>query len=151
MQIKEPAKVHPVIVIGSGAAGGMAAWNLTKKGSDVLMLDAGDGFDRAKFWTHAQPWEDRARRQKGERPPSFYLDRQEQPYLTPEGRPFELTRVWGLGGKTNVWGRVSLRLSDLDFKGPENGRLGDSLADQLQGHLAVLRQSGAVDRRLWRR
>jgi choline dehydrogenase-like flavoprotein len=26
--------------------------------------------------------------------------------------------VWGRGGKTNVWGRVSLRYSDLDFQGP---------------------------------
>ena len=24
--------------------------------------------------------------------------------------------MWGLGGKTNVWGRVSLRLSEMDFK-----------------------------------
>ena len=39
-----------------------------------------------------------------------------QPYLTPNGRPFALTRVWGHGGKTNVWGRVSLRYSDIDFK-----------------------------------
>ena len=28
-------------------------------------------------------------------------------------------RVWGRGGKTNIWGRVSLRYSDLDFTGPE--------------------------------
>ena len=26
--------------------------------------------------------------------------------------------MWGHGGKTNVWGRVSLRYADLDFKGP---------------------------------
>ena len=50
--------------------------------------------------------------------PQFFLDTKEQPYLTPEGKPFELIRVWGHGGKTNVWGRVSLRYSDLDFKGP---------------------------------
>jgi choline dehydrogenase-like flavoprotein len=119
MQILEPAKVHPVIVIGSGAAGGMAAWNLTQKGVDVLMLDAGEKFDRAKYWTHVQPWEERERRARGERPPSFYLDKKEQPYLTPGDRPFELTRVWGQGGKTNVWGRVSLRYAQMDFKSAE--------------------------------
>ena len=27
--------------------------------------------------------------------------------------------MWGRGGKTNVWGRVSLRYSDVDFAGPE--------------------------------
>lgn len=119
MQILTPPKVHPVIVIGSGASGGMAAWNLTQQGIDVLLLDAGDKFDRSKYWTHVTPWEARERRARGERPPQFFLDKTEQPYLTPEGRPFDLARVWGLGGKTNVWGRVSLRYSDLDFKAGE--------------------------------
>ena len=41
MQIITPARVYPVIIIGSVASGGMAAWNLTSKGIDVLMLDAG--------------------------------------------------------------------------------------------------------------
>jgi choline dehydrogenase-like flavoprotein len=116
MQIISPRKVYPVIVIGSGASGGMAAWNLTRQGIDVLLLDAGDKFERSKFWTHVRPWEARERSTRGERPPQFFLDRSEQPYLTPEGRPFELTRVWGHGGKTNVWGRVSLRYSEMDLK-----------------------------------
>ena len=34
----------------------------TPFGSDVLLLDAGDKFDRASFWTHVQPWEARERR-----------------------------------------------------------------------------------------
>ncbi len=65
MQIINPARVYPVIVIGSGASGGMAAWNLTKHGIDVLLLDAGDKFDRTKFWTHVQPWEAQARTARG--------------------------------------------------------------------------------------
>jgi choline dehydrogenase-like flavoprotein len=116
MQIITPPQVHPVIVIGSGASGGMAAWNLTRQGIDVLLLDAGDKFDRSKFWTHVQPWEARERAARGERPPEFFLDTTEQPYVTPAGRPFALTRVWGHGGKTNVWGRVSLRYSQMDLK-----------------------------------
>ncbi len=119
MQIIKSAQVHPVVIIGSGASGGMAAWNLTKKGIKVLMLDAGDRFDRTKFWTHVQPWEARERTARGEQPPQFFLDVKEQPYLTPPDRPFELVRVWGHGGKTNVWGRVSLRYSEMDFKGAE--------------------------------
>src|SRR4026207_539482 len=118
MQVKRAPKVYPVIVVGSGASGGMAAWNLTRQGVNVLMLDAGTKFDRSKFWTHVRPWEARERRAHGEQPPQFFLDTKEQPYLTAENRPFELIRVWGHGGKTNVWGRVSLRYSDLDFKGP---------------------------------
>lgn len=118
MQVIGSRKVHPVIVVGSGASGGMAAWNLTRKGVGVLLLDAGDRFERETFWTHVQPWEARERRARGEGPPRFFLDTKEQPYLTPEKKPFELIRVWGHGGKTNVWGRVSLRLSDVDFQGP---------------------------------
>ena len=73
----------------------------------------------SKYWTHVRPWEARERQARGEAPPAFFLDTREQPYFTPPGRQFDLTRVWGHGGKTNVWGRVSLRLSDLDFKGAE--------------------------------
>ncbi|MGH9324891.1 MAG: GMC family oxidoreductase [Vicinamibacteria bacterium] len=112
-------QTHDVIVIGSGASGGMAAYTLTRKGVRVLLLDAGDVFDRSRFWTHVLPFEGDARLRRNEPRHTFFLDREEQPYLTPEGRPFELTRVWGRGGKTNVWGRVSLRMSDLDFKAAE--------------------------------
>ncbi|MPY90000.1 MAG: FAD-binding protein [Luteitalea sp.] len=118
MQVISPRKEYPVIVVGSGAAGGMAAWNLTQQGIDVLLLDAGEKFKREEFWTHVRPWEWREREQRGERPPQFFLDTREQRYLTPPARPFELIRVWGHGGKTNVWGRVSLRYSDLDFEAP---------------------------------
>ena len=119
MQVIRQPKVYDVVVIGSGASGGMASWNLTRKGMEVLMLDAGNRFDKSKFWTHVLPYEARERRQKGERPPQFYLNTKEQPYITPEDQPFLLIRVWGIGGKTNVWGRVSLRYSDLDFKAAE--------------------------------
>ncbi|MCC7044935.1 MAG: GMC family oxidoreductase [Acidobacteria bacterium] len=119
MQIINSPQVYPVIVIGSGASGGMAAWNLTRQGVNVLLLDAGDRFaPRSQFWTHVTPWEARERRARGEAPPQYVLSTREQPYVTPLDRPFDLTRVWGHGGKTNIWGRVSLRLGDLDFKGP---------------------------------
>lgn len=114
-----PAKDYDVVVIGSGASGGMAAWNLTRQGVRVLLLDAGGKFHRADFWTHVSPWQERERRAQGRRPPPFNLDLKEQPYTWAEGRYFELVRVWGLGGKTNIWGRVSLRYSDLNFTEPE--------------------------------
>lgn len=118
MQTKRSPVVHDVIVIGSGAAGGMAAWNLTRKGVKVLMLDAGTKWNRAKFWSHVKPWEWRDRVDRGMQPPEFFLSNKEQPYVTDPKNPFLLTRVWGRGGKTNVWGRVALRYSDLDFEGP---------------------------------
>lgn len=118
LAVKKSSEVHEVIVIGSGAAGGMAAWNLTRQGVNVLMLDAGTKFRRSQFWSHVKPWETRERYAKGQRPPQFFLDTKEQPYISDPKNPFELIRVWGRGGKTNVWGRVALRYSDLDFEGP---------------------------------
>ena len=55
-QVSRSRKVHPVIVVGSGASGGMAAWNLTRKGINVLLLDAGTKFERSQFWTHVRQW-----------------------------------------------------------------------------------------------
>ncbi len=107
------------VIIGSGAAGGMAAWNLTRKGAKVLILEAGEKFDRADFWSHVKPWEERERRRRGDTPPDFEgLPLKESPYAVEGGGEFLLRRVWGVGGKTNVWGRVSLRFSDHNFNEP---------------------------------
>ena len=119
MEILQRGPVHDVVVIGSGASGAMTAHALVRHGVRVLMLDAGWKFDRSESWAHVLPFEADRRRREGEGPPRYRLDDREQPYLTPEGRPFQLWRTWGWGGKTNVWGRVSLRMSDLDFTGPE--------------------------------
>jgi choline dehydrogenase-like flavoprotein len=119
VQILEPAKVHPVVVVGSGAAGGMAAFNLTRQGIDVLLLDAGEKFDKSKSWEHVPAWDRFWRSKAGEEPIRWFLDPKEQPYLTAPGRPFDLARVWGHGGKTNTWGRVSLRYAEIDFASAE--------------------------------
>ena len=110
---------HDVVIVGSGASGGMAAWNLTRKGVKVLLLDAGGKFDRDQFLTHVLPFEADARLRAGDKGPDFALSQTEQPVLTPKDKPFSLFRVWGRGGKTNVWGRVSLRMAELDFKAAE--------------------------------
>ncbi len=113
------AQDYDVVVIGSGAAGSMAAWNLTRKGAKVLILEAGSKFDQADFWSHVKPWEARARRKRGESSPDFEgMPLRESPYETPLGQPFLLRRVWGVGGKTNIWGRVSLRYGELNFTEP---------------------------------
>jgi choline dehydrogenase-like flavoprotein len=118
MQVQKSEPVYDVVIIGSGAAGGMAAWNLTRQGVNVLLLDAGEKFSRSKFWSHVKPWQWTDRLDKGQHPPQFFLSTEEQPFETPPGQPFNLYRVWGRGGKTNVWGRVALRYSDIDFEGP---------------------------------
>jgi choline dehydrogenase-like flavoprotein len=116
MQIIRSPQIHDVVVIGSGAAGGMAAWNLTRQGVNVLLLDAGERFNPASFWSHVKPWEWNQRLDRGLRPPAFRLDPRDQPIEF--AQPFDLWRVWGRGGRTNIWGRVSLRYGDVDFLGP---------------------------------
>ncbi|MGA8184584.1 MAG: FAD-binding protein, partial [Terriglobia bacterium] len=46
------AKVYDVVVIGSGAAGGMAATQLCLKGLKVLMLERGPKFNIATDFAH---------------------------------------------------------------------------------------------------
>lgn len=119
MQIKTSPKVYDVVVVGSGAAGGMAAWNLTRQGVEVLVLDAGTKFNKATFWSHVRPWEARDRRRKGQSPPQFLLSKEEQPFLNAtKDQDFDLWRVWGRGGKTNIWGRVSLRYAEANLQEP---------------------------------
>lgn len=125
-------KVYDALVIGSGAAGGMAAKELTEKGFEVLVLEAGPPVDPARdFSMHTWPYEAMYR---GFGPPGwkqkeqwmqdtassfsrhFYIKDTENPYTTDPGKPFLWVRARIVGGKTLHWGRLSWRFSDLDFK-----------------------------------
>ena len=63
------------------------------------------------------------------------------------GSDFSWFRSRILGGRTNHYGRVTLRMADYDFKPKIDRRPRLRLADQLRGHGAVLRQGGALHRR----
>ena len=129
----------------------MAAWNLTRQGINVLMLDAGTKFDRSKFWTHVQPWEARERTAKGEKPPQFFLDTKEQPYLTPARQAVRADSRLGARRQDERVGPRQPPLLRSRLQGAGERRLGNPLADQIQGRRAVLRQGRTADRRLRRR
>jgi choline dehydrogenase-like flavoprotein len=55
----------------------------------------------------------------------FYIKDSEHPYTTAPGKPFHWVRARIVGGKTLHWGRLSWRLSDLDFKAAQHDGFGD--------------------------
>jgi choline dehydrogenase-like flavoprotein len=125
-------KIYDAVIVGSGAAGGMAAKELTEKGLEVLVLEAGPPVNPSRdFSMHTWPYEDmyrgfgppnwKAREQwmqdtAGRFSSHFYVKDTEHPYTTEPGKPFLWVRARIVGGKTLHWGRLSWRLSDLDFK-----------------------------------
>jgi len=144
----DPKVIYDAVVVGSGAAGGTAAYVLTLQGLNVLLLEAGSNMNvdevlRSTEWPYdhprrGDPPNDEHSMYAGEytlkRPPyaesfaeprvtsyqgrSDYRSRllvneRDNPYT---GTPFAWVRARVLGGKTNIWGRLALRLSDFDFK-----------------------------------
>src|SRR4029079_17131220 len=151
---------YDAVVVGSGAAGGMAAQVLTSQGMKVLMLEAGKKLDinselKSMEWPYEHP-------RRGVMPPNSHaltlneytirkppyaagssfrhvysyvqgwggsdysknivVDEKDHPYT---GTNYAWVRARCLGGKTNIWGRLALRLSDYDFKGKTHDGYGE--------------------------
>ena len=98
-----PAKIYDVAIIGSGAAGGTLSAHLARSGADVIVLEGGPKVDtRTAFNTHALPYQF----------PNRHI-----PTMKPGVEGFDSERSRGLGGKTQLWNAVALRMSPRDFKG----------------------------------
>ena len=151
MQVIRPRKVYPVIVVGSGASGGMAAWNLTRQGINVLMLDAGTKFDRSKFWTHVQPWEAREREGAAARRRRSSSSTRRSSRTSRRRKALRADSRLGPRRQDQRLGPRQPALLRSRLQGRREGRLGDPLADRIQGRRAVLRQGRSADRRLRRR
>ena len=121
-------KSYDVIVVGSGAAGGQTAYTLAMEGAKVLMLEAGRNYDYVTETPMFQASHDAPLRGAAtpDKPFGFYDATIDggwavpgEPYSsasTEPGREFKWWRARMLGGRTNHWGRISLRNGPYDFK-----------------------------------
>lgn len=124
---------YDVIIVGSGAAGGMCAFILAVHGVKVLMLEAGRHYDPVTETPMFQlPSEAPLRGGWTPEKPFGYYDATVdggwqvpgEPYASSEDTNFLWWRARMLGGRTNHWGRISLRMGEYDFKPRSRDGLG---------------------------
>ncbi len=123
------------IVIGSGISGGWVAKELSEKGLKVLLLERGREIVPEKDYTDMlNPWErpnlnripeDEKKKHYAiqgdvyaihQTSKQFWVKDDEHPYEVPEGKDYKWRRGYHLGGRSIMWGRLSWRLSPIDFE-----------------------------------
>ncbi|MEM1057435.1 MAG: GMC family oxidoreductase [Bacteroidota bacterium] len=132
MQIIESPTVYDVAIVGSGAGGSMAAYVLTQAGLNVILLEAGGPWsvENADMltWNYQSP---RRGSSTTERPFGEFdacdggWEIDGEPYSSVEGTMWRWWRARMVGGRTNHWGRISLRFGPDDFRGKSLDGYGD--------------------------
>ncbi|WP_395810812.1 GMC family oxidoreductase [Daejeonella sp.] len=135
IEIKTKGELYDVCIVGSGAGGGMAVKILTEAGLKVALLEAGPDYDPANPEQQTQlkwPYESPRRGANTNRAFGDFdaayggWEIEGEPYTRNNGTQFDWFRSRMLGGRTNHWGRISLRFGPKDFKRRDFDGLGDN-------------------------
>ncbi|MFL6350815.1 MAG: GMC family oxidoreductase [Bryobacteraceae bacterium] len=137
-------KIYDALVVGSGASGGWVAKELTERGMEVLMLEAGPPrIPTRDFTEHVWPYQLKFRgfrdQQKmltdqpvqslcyacDEYTHQFFVNDSEHPYTFADGKPFMWIRCRQVGGRTYCWARESYRYTDYEFKAASRDGYGE--------------------------
>jgi choline dehydrogenase-like flavoprotein len=126
---------YDVCIVGSGAGGGMAAHRLALGGARVVMLEAGGWWDNTTSNSAMLRWPYQTPNRGASTPERPFgefdaciggWDLPGEPFTRAEGTSFNWWRARMLGGRTNHWGRISLRFGPDDFRRKSIDGLGDN-------------------------
>jgi choline dehydrogenase-like flavoprotein len=136
-------KRFDALVVGSGAAGSFAAKELTQRGLEVLLLEAGPNITEDDFKVPDLPQKKGINLKSralailrgqhiqarlgyfGDQFKHLFVNDRENPYTTPPNDFYLWIRGRQLGGRLHLYGRVLLRMSDYDFKAASRDGCGE--------------------------
>lgn len=122
-----------ICIVGTGAAGGILAYELAKSGKRVISIEQGGSIEKEYFTNEKNP-EDIAHFGIGPEMPwalpladTYYYDNPEASRLYAQDstmstsqkskKGFTNRQIFRVNGKQNLWGGVALRMAERDFQG----------------------------------